>query len=231
MPNWDLYNKRLYTDGKDESRAVNIARRQFKRRYMSNPSYKSTIIDGRKVGMQIYATEEYHEKTFNAPFDEIINPGDYVLWGGYHWLVTDIDYTEIVTRKGYMVQCNYVLKWEDDTGRIIEKPCFIEDGTKYIIGENAREYMTIGDSRMALTVPKDKDTANLTRGVHLLVDDPDAPDPSAFGITKANRVQHVYDGKGIYRLMLNEVNSTQDDDVVNMVARPIEIEGSEGGWF
>ena len=78
MPDWKLYSKRLHIDGKDENRAVNIARNQFKRRYMHNPSYKLTTINGRKVGMQIYATEEYHEKTFNAPFAETVEAGDYV---------------------------------------------------------------------------------------------------------------------------------------------------------
>jgi len=51
---------------------------------------------------------------------------------GFHWIVTQVDADDTAYESALMQQCNYRLRWYDTQGRLIEKWCIIEDGTKYI---------------------------------------------------------------------------------------------------
>lgn len=78
--------------------------------------------------------------------------------------------------------------------------------------------MTIGDSRLALTIAKDECTETFHRGMRFLIDDPDSHEMLAYEITKSNRMFNMYDGRGVYRFILREVTLTDDDDADLQVA-------------
>jgi len=118
-----------------------------------------------------------------------------------------------------MRQCNHILRWvSNKTGEIREKWCVVEDGTKYLVGERTREFLTIGDGRMALTIAKDPETVELCRGLRFLIDDEDSDFVTAYQITKSNKLFNVYNGKGVFRFIMNEVQRTDDDDVARRIA-------------
>ena len=81
-----------------------------------------------------------------------------------------------------------------------------------MIGERTRELLTIGDARIALTIGKDSDTIELSRGMRFLIDDSDSDDVLAYQITKPNKLFNIYDDKGVFRFILNEVQLTKDDN-------------------
>lgn len=81
-----------------------------------------------------------------------------------------------------------------------------------LIGEKAKQFMTIGDARIAVTVAKDDDTIELERGLRFLIDDTDSDAVLAYQITKPNKMFNVYNGKGVFRFILNEVQLTADDN-------------------
>ena len=84
--------------------------------------------------------------------------------------------------------------------------------TTDLIGERTRELLTIGDARIAVTVGKDEDTIELERGLRFLIDDTDSEAVLAYQITKPNKLFNVYNGKGVFRFILNEVQLTDDDN-------------------
>ena len=84
--------------------------------------------------------------------------------------------------------------------------------TTDLIGEKTRELITIGDARIAVTVGKDKDTIELERGLRFLIDDEDSEAVLAYQITKPNKMYNVFNGKGVFRFILNEVQLTDDDN-------------------
>ena len=84
--------------------------------------------------------------------------------------------------------------------------------TTDLIGEKPRELITIGDARIALTIGKDADTIELCRGMRFLIDDSDSDDILAYQITKPNKLFNIYDGKGVFRFILNEVQLTDFDN-------------------
>ena len=61
---------------------------------------------------------------------EELRHGALVYWMQNYWLVIEKDYNVEVYTRAKMQQCNYLLRWVNDEGQIIERWCIIEDGTK-----------------------------------------------------------------------------------------------------
>ena len=78
--------------------------------------------------------------------------------------------------------------------------------------------MAIGDARIAVTVGKDSETNYLKRGMRFLIDDMDSEEVLAYEITKPNKLFNVYNGKGIFRFIMNESNVTPYDNLEARVA-------------
>jgi len=103
----------------------------------------------------------------------------------------------------------------DDEDIIREQWCVIEDGTKYLTGEyeDRNFIVTRGDSRISMTIAKNEHTVKFGRENRFLIDDPDANDKLAYLLTKPLKVGKSYQGNGIYSFVLQEVVSTDDDNM------------------
>lgn len=185
----------------------------MERKIISSMSYNEVSINGLRQKISIAdVSDDYNvKKIFSLP-NENLEHGGLVEWNSTFWLITEINPRNEAYSEGKMTQCNHILKWIDDNGNIIEKWCIVVDGTKYLIGEKTEDIMSIGDARIAVTISRDHDTAKLNRGKRFLIDDPDAKEVLAYQITKPNRFFNTYNGKGVYRFILNEVNLTDEDN-------------------
>lgn len=219
MSVWDTYNARLVVNG-NTRRENALARTQgyINRKLSSSLSYQPITINNVSQKVSIVDTEELNIKTICALPGESLLHGGIVDWGENKWLITEIDAHNEVYEKGTMQQCNHLLRWRDLSGNIIEKWSIVEDGTKYLIGEKQEDIMSVGDARIAVTVPKDSDTVNLKRGNRFLIDDVDTNEVLAYQITKPNRLYNIFNNKGIFRYILKEVNPTDNDNLELMVA-------------
>lgn len=72
--------------------------------------------------------------------------------------------------------------------------------------------MTRGDSRIAMTITRNDMTVKFSRSNRFLIDDPESPQKLAYLLTKPLKLAGVYNGKGYYKFVLQEVTSTQDDN-------------------
>lgn len=117
-----------------------------------------------------------------------------------------------------MRRCNYYLKWINSKGDIIGRWCVVEDGTKYLIGEREEDIMSIGDARMAVTIGKDLETSQISRGRRFLIDDMDSKDVLAFEVTKPNKMFNVFNGKGVFRFIMGESELTDNDNPTLRIA-------------
>lgn len=167
-------------------------------------SYKSVKVDGVDEYLVIVSAEATDTKTFMCPPGKTIHCGALIDYADYKWLVTELDAESEVYQKGKIRQCNYILRWKNKRGEIIERDCIIDDGTKYLTGEQQREFMSYGDSRAQLIIAKDEETSQLRRGDRFLVDEDGLDKPLAFVLTKPNRISMQYKGYGVYRHMLTE---------------------------
>ena len=176
-------------------------------------SFQTAVIDGEERKCAITSTQKLREKNIHTMPGETIFAGTYVEWANSVWLITSVDEYSEVYQTGLMVQCNYNLKWVNPRGEVVSRMVIAIDGTKYLTGEYSQQFVTVGDARMQVTMPKDDETALIDRGDRFLIDDPKAEDIQAFEVTKLNRASSVYNGHGIYVHML--VESPRNDEVDN----------------
>ena len=220
MSVWDTYRDRMEISGTNtQDFWVNHARSSLARGLVDSPSCRNVLVDGVKQRMSIMRHAESGYKKIASMPGETLKHGGLVDWANSKWLITDVDADDLIYQRGVMRRCNHLLRWvSNKTGLTHEKWCVVEDGTKYLIGEKTREFLTIGDGRMAVTIAKDPDTVELQRGLRFLIDDEDSDFVTAYQITKSNKLFNVYNGEGVFRFILNEVQLTDNDDVTRRIA-------------
>ena len=219
MESWELYESRLHPVGYTKRDMwVNHTKASIRRRLLASPSCRDVLINGIKQTVSIVHQSEMTVKKICALPGEHLEHGGLVDFAGNKWLITDIDADNEIYEKGLMLQCNHILRWISKDGELREKWCHVEDGTKYLIGEKAADIMSIGDARIAVTVGKDAETIELSRGLRFLIDDTDSESVLAYQITKPNKLFNVYNGKGVFKFILNEVNLTDDDNKTLRIA-------------
>ena len=148
MNKWDLYAARLNMPGSTaRERIISRNQENLVRKQMTLASRKEVEISGVSRVLFIHSTDIPSEKTFNTLPGEIVNIGDVLYWENMHWLVTQIDFDDEVTRNGRIVQCNRQIRWQNkNTGEIITRWCLakkpystnVADGIA--IGTSTREY-------------------------------------------------------------------------------------------
>lgn len=212
---WSVYESRMNASGSNRrNHALKQERRYISNKIIDSLSCHEVTINGIKQTVSILnKTEDFALKKICALPGDTLEHGGIVDFANSKWLIIDIDANDEVYSSGIMKRCNYILRWLNNNGEIIEKWCIIEDGTKYLIGEKQSDMMSIGDARIALTIQKDADTNELKRGMRFLIDDYDTNNVLAYQITKPNKLYNVYNGKGVFRFILNEVNLTDDDNI------------------
>ena len=215
MSLWDNYQSRLDSIGATKREAA--LRRE--RRYLStklpdNLSHFTVDINGISQDVAVINTDNLNEKFIYAGSGEDIPSGGLVYWMDNHWLITEKDYANEVYTRAKIIQCNYLLRWIDESDIIHEQWCIVEDGTKYLIGtyEDRDFFVTRGDSRLGLTLPRNNHTVKLKRGDRFLIDDAESETMLAYELTKPFKLGSIYNSEGVFKFVLQEVNTTDDDN-------------------
>lgn len=215
MMDWKTYAS-MHTSLRDSN--IDHAQHMIGKRLLDSPSGHAVVIDGEDRRVGIIGRSQLDEKWITSMPGETLPHGGLVDFSNAVWLIVELDVEKEVYQRGIMQRCNHKLRWINKDGKVIEKWCIVEDGTKYLIGEKVVSLMTVGDSRIAITVGKDEDTIELGRGARFLIDDPDVEEPSVYQITKANRFFNTSDDRGVFRFILNEVALTPQDHVELRIA-------------
>lgn len=222
MDGWASYAQRMGAIGENKRQMwVNRTSESIRRRAMASPSTHLVKINGVEQYVSITHRAKIAEKRICALPGEHIKHGGLVEFNSGMWLITELDADNEVYERGLMRRCNHQLRWIGKDGTVKTKWCVVEDGTKYLIGEATSRYenlMVIGDARIAVTIGRDADSLELSRGLRFIIDDEDTSSPSAYQITKANRFFNTYDGEGVFRFILNEVVLTANDNIAEHIA-------------
>lgn len=232
MSAWDTYRARMNVRGNTKRETVlNREIRTLNKKLPDSLSYQTaTIFDcmhgvdiesdamkefGISQNVAVINSDNLNEKHIISFPGEDISAGSLVCWMGQHWLVTERDANTTVYTKCKMVQCNYLLKYIDDNHQIHEQWVLVEDGTKYLTGElEDRQFIVArGDSRIAITIARNPYSAKLDRQSRFLIDDPWAEHMLAYLLTKPLKFSGVYNGEGVFKFVLQEVVTTDDDNL------------------
>lgn len=219
MGAWDAYRDRMNEYGFTKRGMLNVhTKAALRRRMVDSLSWHTVTINGVDQEISVAHTQDMSEKKIFSMPDESLKHGGIVEFADNRWIVMEVDADNEIYQRGLMKQCNYVLKWIGADGKLREKWCIVEDGTKYLIGEKASQMMTVGDARIAVTVGKDEDTVELSRGMRFLIDDTDSEHVLAYQITKPNKLFNIYNNEGVFRFILTEVNLEDGDNTELRIA-------------
>jgi len=211
---WDTYQSRIDAKGGDRrSAAIQRERRALRTKIEASPSFRQVLIDGQPRSLSVLSSDYPNQKALCTLPGEMLPHGGIVEWVGYHWLITETDPDTELYAKGKMLQCNYLLQWITDEGDIEKRWSIVEDGTRYLVGEYGDKdfIITRGDSRISLTLPKDRQTLRLSRKNRFLIDDYQSPNVIAYRLTKPYKLGGSYDETGVLHFVLQEC-ATEDTD-------------------
>lgn len=221
MDVWDIYGARIDGKGSTKRGATLQREKRFLRNHLKDSlSYQTCLIDGVERNVAIINSDNFDEKKIISLPDEDLRHGALVEWMDNKWLITERDVNTTVYTKCTMLQCNHFLKWIDRNGNVCGQWANVSDGTKYLTGEFEDKYLatTRGDTRLSVILSRTEDTLNLDRTSRFLIDDEDCHEHLAYILTKPLRMGNVYNGNGVFAFVMQEVETTEDDNFDLLVA-------------
>lgn len=132
MSVWDSYFRSSVSDVSTQ-RDIMLARekRTLRQKMPQSLSFhRGVIIDGQQRDLSIINSDNLDTKTLLSLPDEDLPHGGLVEWMNNRWLIIEKDANNEVYTRCKMRQCNYLLRWVNPLGMIVERWCIIEDGTK-----------------------------------------------------------------------------------------------------
>lgn len=168
-------------------------------------------------------------RKIHCPINADVKRGYYVEYEDNIWLidtnVANVDGAYLSTR---MSRCQYLLRWQNKNGDIIERWSYSSDQTKYSNGETGSSAVTVGDNQYALLLPIDEETKTLKRGMRFAVDFEDSEEPDIYRISnrKVNLNNETYfDRGGTMYVTLSFDSFNRDTD------KYIELKDGRWAWI
>jgi hypothetical protein len=117
--------------------------------------------------------------------------------------------------QGKLTLCNWILKWQNKNGYILEYPCNDINSTQYNSGEQANSQFTIGSSQHMLTLPYDENTVVIKTPQRFFLDK-DVENPTSFIVTQNDNTSFNYGKKGLVKLTVLECELNNDTDRIDL---------------
>ena len=210
----DRYTARMNLHGATQrERAKNRLVAHLNDRTQHNLSYKNIFLNGVETKLVINSGTQPYYKEFQSLPSQEINIGDYVEWANSHWIVVTCDLDDEIYRDGKLNQCNYLLKWQNELGEIIERWAIIQSASKYNDGTDSNTVITLGSDQLSIIVPIDSETIKLKKSMSkkFFIDN-NTVDPTTYELTGTGNVPDTYNGHGITSWIVKECAYTATED-------------------
>lgn len=120
-----------------------------------------------------------------------------------YWICGESFNIDGVHYQGKFTLCNWILKWQNKYGDILEYPCHDINSTQYNSGEQSNRQFTIGSSQHMVTLPCDENTVILSTPKRFFLDK-NKENPTVFIVTQNDTTSYNYGKKGLIKVTLYE---------------------------
>ena len=209
----DRYSTRINLHGSTQrERIANRLKTTLNNKTINSLSYKKIKLNGVDSELIIDSGTQPYYKDWKSLPNQIVNIGDYVEWANSHWIVTTCDYDDEMYRNGKLVQCNYLLKWQNDHGNIIERWAIIQSASKYNDGTDGNYILTIGSDQLSVVIPLDSESIKLKKSMNkrFFIDN-NKESPTAYELTGTGNVTDTYNGHGVTAWIVKECTYTPSE--------------------
>lgn len=238
----DKFNKKMsYSGGSIRKEGILNTRELLKETFADDPSYTFGVYFW-KLGLKEYDKElpieiRLYSRTFSAAngvtvkFQTLYNTpvvvGDIIYHSkeDQYWICTEAFNIDDIHFKGKFTLCNWILKWQNSDGIILEYPCYDMNATQYNSGEQSNTHFTVSSVQHMITLPSDENTISLRSPQRFYLDKATV-NPSTYIVTQNDTTSHNYGKKGLVKLTVfahpNNVDTDRPDlgicDYVDMTA-------------
>lgn len=138
---------------------------------------------------------------FQTLYDTPVLVGDviYNIKDNEYLICTEVFNIDDVNYKGEFTLCNWMLKWQNKDGKILEYPCYDMNSTQYNSGEQSNRNFTIESAQHILTLPSDENTILLDTPQRFYLDKR-ATNPTSFIVTQNDTTSYNYGKKGLVKV-------------------------------
>jgi len=210
----DRYTARINLHGTTQrERMVNRTKANLQNKVVDSLSYKTIKLNGIETQLVINEGTQPYYKEFESMPGQEINIGDYIEWANSWWLVTTCDYDDELYRNGKLQQCNYLLKWQNELGEIIERQAVILSASKYNDGLAESNVISLGSDKLSINIPLDAEALKLKKSMakKFFIDN-NKEDPTAYLLANTGNVADTYNGHGITHWIVEECAYTASED-------------------
>ena len=210
----DRYEARMNLHGTTQrERVKNRLKQHLNNRLPNSLSYKDILLNGKKTQLIINSGTQTYYKDFQSLPNQEINIGDYVEWANSHWIVVTCDSDDEIYKDGKLEQCNYLLKWQNELGEIIERWAVIQSASKYNDGTDSNAVLSLGSDQLSIIIPIDEESIKLKKsmGKKFFIDG-NKEDPTTYELTGTGNVPDTYNGHGTTSWIVKECAYTASED-------------------
>lgn len=212
----DKFNKRMSLSGGSlRKESVFNTRKLLEETFADDPSYQFGIYFWR-LGLKEYEHESpisirLYSRSFSAAngvtvkFQTLYNTpvvvGDviYDIKEDEYLICTEAFNIDDIHYQGKFTLCNWMLKWQNKDGKILEYPCYDMNSTQYNSGEQYNRNFTIESSQHMLTLPCDENTVELCNPQRFYLDKATV-NPSTYIVTQNDTTSYNYGKKGLVKV-------------------------------
>lgn len=143
-----------------------------------------------------------------------LKAGMYIFFENRYWLITGYPGNNGVYEKATMILCQHKLRWQDNTGKIIERWANYTSASKNDVGENGNEVIILSSNNFTIWIPDDDDSATLD-GKRAFIDRNVKKPTKVFKITRSDDILYLFgeDHGGILSFIADrdEINYITDN--------------------
>lgn len=132
-----------------------------------------------------------------------------------YWICTSSFNIDTIHYQGKLTLCNWILKWQNKQGEILEYPCYNANTTQYNTGETPNRNFTVGSSQHSVLLPCDENTVILDTPQRFFLDK-NIQHPTTYIVTQNDTTSLNFGTKGIIRLTLAEYEFDTEKDRIDL---------------
>lgn len=207
------YENQAFLDYKDdafaESLDTDIAKTVILHNYdLSESTEIRCIIQGNSADTQLKSMERVGLFVRGT-----VKAGMYIFYENRYWLITGYPSYNGIYEKAVMQLCQYKLRWQNASGKIVERYGNFTSASKYDTGEKSNSTIVLSTDNLTILLPNDDESLDLD-GKRVFIDKREVNPTKVYKITRTDSVLYDFGEEhgGILSFIADktELNTTTD---------------------
>lgn len=127
------------------------------------------------------------------------------------WICTESFDIDEIHYQGKLTYCNWILKWQNEIGNILEYPCYVLNNTQRTDGEKFSNNMVVGSTQKLITLPCDNNTLSLNTSKRFYLDKR-IKNPTSYILTQNDTVSGNWGEIGLVKIVVKECEEDSSTD-------------------